>query len=163
MEGEEIADAVQMLPGIPGLSILPGGHHPPNPAELLTSVQFQELIEALRVQYDFVLIDTPPLLAVTDPCVVAPRVDGVLLTVRIVKNGRPMAERARHMLATMGAKVLGVVVNGVRARRRGYEGYGYETYYTVSKYDDSSTSDHYYEDEEQAITSKPVEGESSPR
>ena len=62
------------------------------------------------------VVDTPPLLAVTDPCVVAPRVDGVLLTMRLSKKGRPNAERAREVLGALGVNVVGVVVNGVNRR-----------------------------------------------
>ncbi len=65
-----LADAVQQTT-VPGLNVLPCGPLPPNPAELLTSPRFQDLLDELRGQYDFVLVDTPPLLAVTDPCVVA--------------------------------------------------------------------------------------------
>ena len=79
---------------VPGLFVLPCGPLPPNPAELLTSPRFKEVLDELRGQYDFVLVDTPPLLAVTDPCVVAPRVDGVVLTMRMSKKSRPKAERA---------------------------------------------------------------------
>jgi capsular exopolysaccharide synthesis family protein len=113
--------------GIPGLSLLPCGPLPPNPAELLTSPRFKELLDFLRERYDFILIDTPSLLAVTDPSVVAPRVDGVILTVRLTGNARPAAERAREILTTLGAKLLGVVVNG-RDGRTGppaRSGYGY--------------------------------------
>jgi capsular exopolysaccharide synthesis family protein len=109
---------------VPGLSVLPCGPVPPNPAELLTAPRFAELLALLREQYDFVLIDTPPLLAVTDPSVVAPRVDGVLLTIRLTKNGRPAAERAKEVLAALGATVLGVVINGAD-RGRGMDPYGY--------------------------------------
>ena len=105
--------------GIPGLSVLPCGPLPPNPAELLTSPRFKELLEELRDQYDFVLVDTPPLLAVTDPCVVAPRVDGVVLTIRISKNGRPAPSAPARSSATLGVNVLGVVVNGVTPARPG--------------------------------------------
>ena len=80
--------------GLPNLDLLPCGPRPANPAELLTSPQFQEVLDALRGAYDFVLVDTPPLLAVSDPAVVAPRVDGVLLTFRMTKKVRPAAERA---------------------------------------------------------------------
>ena len=62
--------------GVPNLSVLPCGKRPSNPAELLTSPQFKETLTQLRGHYDFVLVDTPPLLAVTDPCVVAGQVDG---------------------------------------------------------------------------------------
>jgi len=112
---------------IPGLSLLPCGPIPPNPAELLTSPRFKELMDELREQFDYVLIDTPPLLVVTDPCVVAPRVDGVLMTMRVTKNGRPIAERARDILVSLGAKPLGIVVNGVSMQ--GPTGYGYGSGY----------------------------------
>src|SRR5207245_117598 len=66
--------------------------------------------------YDFVLIDTPPLLAVTDAMVVAAEADEVLLTVRLARNGRSRAERAKEILVAAGARVLGVVINGVADR-----------------------------------------------
>ena len=122
-------DAVQET-CIPGLSILPCGPLPPNPSELLTSPRFDELLNLLREQYDFVIVDTPPLLAVTDPSVVASRVDGVLLTIRLTKHDRPAAERAREILNTLGASVVGVVINGMDENARGtsygYGRYGYE-------------------------------------
>src|SRR5207253_11297967 len=68
------ATAVQQT-GIPGLSVLPSGSRPPNPAELLTSPRLKQVLEGFGQVYDFVLVDTPPLLTVTDPCVVVPRVD----------------------------------------------------------------------------------------
>jgi capsular exopolysaccharide synthesis family protein len=145
------ADAIQASE-VPGLSILPCGPIPPNPAELLTSPRFQELVQELRGQYDFLLIDTPPLLAVTDPAVVTSRVDGVLLTLRLTRNGRPDAERAKGILDTLGAPVLGAVVNGLAARGRGYAGYGYGDYY-YGDYQDADggkkrpPDDGYYEDE----------------
>src|SRR5206468_4005842 len=104
------------------------GPLPPNPAELLASSRFQEVLKTLDGDYDFVLVDTPPLLAVTDPSVVAPCLDGVLLTIRLSKNVRPNAERGRDMLQALGAKILGVVVNGVGDRDAGR--YGYGSYYT---------------------------------
>src|SRR5262249_25540817 len=97
---------------VPNLSVLPCGQRPSNPAELLTSPRLEEVFEALRGQFDFVLVDTPPLLAVSDPAVVAPRVDAVLLTIRVAKNGRPHAERAKEILAALKADPLGVIVNG---------------------------------------------------
>ena len=123
-------EAVQTTP-VPGLLVLPCGPYPSNPAELLTSPRFKEALDELRQTYDYVLIDTPPVLAVTDPCVVAPRVDGVLLVIRISQNARPAAERAKEILGTLGANLLGVVVNAVdephgKGYGYGYGGYGYE-------------------------------------
>jgi polysaccharide biosynthesis transport protein len=114
--------------GIANLSLLPCGPRPANPAELLTSQRFVEVLDEIKKGYDFVLIDTPPLLAVSDPAVVAPRVDGVLMTIRITSRTRPAAERARETLAALGANVIGVVVNDLQGskRRGGYgQGYGY--------------------------------------
>jgi capsular exopolysaccharide synthesis family protein len=114
---------------VPNLSLLPCGPRPANPAELLTSPQFVEVLAEIRQQFDFVIIDTPPVLAVSDPSIVAPRADGVLLTLQISKNGRPAAERAKEALTSLGANLLGVVVNGyssVRPASQAYEyGYGY--------------------------------------
>ena len=112
---------------LPHLSILPSGPTPFNPAELLTSPRFVELLESIRQQttrYDFVLVDTPPLLAVTDPCVVAPHVDGILLTIRISRHGHQGALRAKEILGTLGVAVVGVVVNGTGRSGLGVYGYG---------------------------------------
>jgi capsular exopolysaccharide synthesis family protein len=121
---------------VANLSLLPCGPRPSNPAELLTSPRFQEFLAAIRPQFDFVLLDTPPVLLVSDPCAVAPRVDGVLLVLRLGKNNRPTAERACEVLASLGAKVLGVMVNDKSARSGagyGYSaGYGYRYDYRYS-------------------------------
>jgi len=142
--GELQASEVIQPSGILGLSILPCGPQPPNPAELLTSPRFKEVLDSIREQYDFVLLDTPPLLAVTDPSVVAPRMDGVLLVVRASRNGRPDAERAKEILGALGANVLGVIVNGVDSHA-GYAKAGRHYYRSGSSYygyrDDNYCSD----------------------
>jgi capsular exopolysaccharide synthesis family protein len=117
----ELQDVIRPT-AVKGLSLLPCGPLPPNPSELLTSPRFKELIDLLRDQYDFVLIDTPPVLAVSDANAVAPRVDGVLFVIKVSKNGRPDAERAKQMLQTLRVNVLGVIVNRVgQGTRLGYE------------------------------------------
>jgi polysaccharide biosynthesis transport protein len=121
----DLAGAIQSCE-VPGLSLLPCGPRPANPAELLTSQRFQELLDEIKPMFDFVLIDTPPLLAVSDPAVVAARVDGVLLTIRITRKTRPAAERARETLAAMGANIIGVVVNDLQTGNgSGLYGYSY--------------------------------------
>jgi capsular exopolysaccharide synthesis family protein len=139
----ELTDAIQEG-GVPGLSILPCGARPKNPAELLMSPRFHEVLSTLRDRYDYVLVDTPPLLAVTDPSVVAPRVDGVLLVLRMNKDGRTSAERATEILSTLGVTVFGVVVNGIGGRGKNsyynnyYSSYGgsYHYAYRYYRYDD---------------------------
>jgi len=131
----EPQDAIQST-AVPGLSILPCGPLPANPAELLTAPRFQELLAIFREKYDFVLIDTPALLAVSDGSVVAPRVDGVLLVIRISKNGRQLAERAKEVLTGLGVNILGVVVTALdRQSGPGMYSYAYYHYGYGDEYD----------------------------
>ncbi len=124
IEGKtEVADAVQQT-DVENLSIMSCGPRPDNPSELLSSKRFAELLEVLREQYDLVVVDTPPVLAVTDPLNVVARVDGVLLVLRLTKSARTMGRRALEALDGMGANVLGIVINGVGSEKSGY-GYGY--------------------------------------
>jgi polysaccharide biosynthesis transport protein len=119
----ELTDAIQGV-GIENLSILPAGPLPANPADLLTSVRFEQFLAVAREQYDYVIIDSPPLLAISDASVIAARADGVLLTLRITRNGAPAAAQAARMLTAMDAQTLGVVVNGYRKERNYRAGSG---------------------------------------
>lgn len=126
-----LADAVRHS-DIDRLDLLPCGPRPGNPAELLSGPKFAEVLDQLKAQYDFVIVDTPPLLAVSDPRVVAQRVSGVVLVFRITSKARPLAERSRELLADMGASLLGVVVNGgVKSAEYGY-GYSYGAGYNYT-------------------------------
>ena len=120
---------------IENLSLLPCGPRPANPAELLTTPKFQEMLDDLRANFDYVILDTPPVLAVSDPAAVAPRADGVILVFRMTKDARPAAERAMDDLTAVGGKILGVVVNGSTEREMGY-GYGHSYKYNY-QYTDS--------------------------
>lgn len=126
---ELLGEAV-METAVPNLSVMPRGERPTNPSELLSSHEFETLISAVRQKFDMVIIDTPPMLAVTDPSNVAPRVDGVLFVIRLKKNVRNVADRAAQMLRSLDANVVGVVVNGVGGRESAEYGkygskYGY--------------------------------------
>lgn len=124
MSGDtDLASAIQSCE-IENLSLMPCGPRPANPAELLTSPKFSDVLKRLRERFEFVIVDTPPILAVSDPSAVAPRVDGVMLVFRMTKNARPLTERAREQLSAVGARMLGVVVNASTARSAGYGGYG---------------------------------------
>ena len=124
------------------LDLLPCGTRPSNPAELLSSAKFQEVLAELREQYEYVIVDTPPLLAVSDPRVVAQRADGVLMVFKITKKARPQAERAREQLADMGANLIGIVVNGAGTLhdRAGYN-YHYDYEYAQSYSDESPSGE----------------------
>jgi capsular exopolysaccharide synthesis family protein len=115
---------------VENLDILTCGRRPGNPAELLSSERFQDAILQLRERYDFVILDTPPVLVVSDPATVAAVSDGVVLTIRLRRNLKPLAIRASQMLHAMNANMIGVVVNGVGvgANGYGYGGYRYDSY-----------------------------------
>ena len=93
-----------------------------NPSELLNSQKFIELIEQLSERYDHVIIDSPPLLAVTDARIIAASADATVLVLRAGKSNRKLGELSIDGLISVGAKLLGAVVNDVQ--RRGYKYYG---------------------------------------
>lgn len=119
----------------PNLSLILCGPLPENPAELLASNRFDEFLDWARDHYDFVIVDTPPMLAVSDPGNVASRVDGVLLTMRLGKRARAKGLEACEILERVGANMLGVIINGVNARGE----YGYQSSYRYT----SATPSHY--------------------
>lgn len=113
---------------VENLFFLPVCQRPTQPSELLSTPEFKKLIEEAREKYDLVLIDTPPVIPVTDPCVVAARVDGVILTLRIRRGVQEAAMRAMESLRDIDANVMGVVVNGWQPQFPGERvvyGYGY--------------------------------------
>ncbi|MBS0205179.1 MAG: polysaccharide biosynthesis tyrosine autokinase [Planctomycetes bacterium] len=97
---------------INGLSLMTAGHPPANPAELLSSPRLQQLLRTLRDEFDFIFIDAPPLLAVSDPCILARQTDGLLIVTRINKNTRGAAVRVRDLVRDQGIRVLGAIANG---------------------------------------------------
>jgi capsular exopolysaccharide family len=104
---------------IPGLDILTSGPVPPNPSELLGSSRMDDLLGKLREQYDIVLIDTPPVLAVADAQVVASRSDGVLLVVNARTGKRQHAIKARNALQFVQARIVGIALNQTAHRDAG--------------------------------------------
>jgi capsular exopolysaccharide synthesis family protein len=123
-EGEADVFAVVKPTAVEQLSVIPCGPRPDAPAELLSSPRFAEVLRALKGRFDYVIVDTPPILAVSDPRVVAQRADAVLLTLRLTNTSRNDGERAAEMLTDLGVNVLGVAVNATRPD----EGYGYGGY-----------------------------------
>ncbi len=137
IEGTSTLENSMIPTEVPNLTLLPCGPRPSNPAELLTSPRFPDLVAQLRDKFDFVLIDTPPILAVSDPCIVAPRVDGVIVNLLLNKGARASAIRACEMLANIETRVLGLVINCFDAHAKsgkyGYSyGYGYSYNYKYS-------------------------------
>ena len=113
---------------VEGLRIVTSGAHPPNPAELLASERMREFIAWLEEEADVVIIDSPPVLAVTDAAVLSTQVDGTLLVFDCGETRKPAAVQAVERLASVGGKVLGVVLNRMSANGDGY--YYYYSYYS---------------------------------
>lgn len=125
--GTALSDAVQKT-SIEGLYALTGGVIPPNPSELLGSEQMKNVLQRAKEQYDYVLIDTPPVMPVTDALIVSRFVDGMILVIASAEIKVEMARDVKNQLQHAGANILGVVLNKVRSEHHGY-GYGYYYYY----------------------------------
>ncbi|HVG20766.1 MAG TPA: polysaccharide biosynthesis tyrosine autokinase [Blastocatellia bacterium] len=122
-----IDNLIQRLP-MKNVSLLPCGPIPPNPAELISSEKMRNMLAALETKYDHILLDSPPLINVTDPVILSRIVDGVILVVHAGMSARYLVRRARQELASVGAKIFGVVLNNVNLQREGYDGYYYSRY-----------------------------------
>lgn len=121
----ELRDVIQKS-GVGNLSVMTSGPIPPNPAEMMASNRMSAVLQELRAQFDIILIDTPPLLAVTDAQIMASKSDGVIMVVSYGKVKRDMAVKAKAGLDRVNAKILGVVINNVK--RKASEGYYYYYY-----------------------------------
>ena len=128
---EESHDALRALPGPEDIWVLTTGPRPPYPAELLGSVRMDELLEHWRANFDFILIDTPPVLPVTDAVLLSGRVDSVLMVARYGVSTRSSLVRAYQMLATQaGEGKVSVILNGVERLSADFnEYYGREYHY----------------------------------
>ena len=129
VQPEPTLDGALQPAAIPGLFALTAGPLPPNPSELLGSDKMSVLLEQAGQQADIVLVDSPPVMAVTDSSVLAPRVDGVLLVLRPGMTKLAAARQAVEQLRRVGANLLGVVLNEVDVKSARYRFYHYDGYY----------------------------------
>lgn len=113
---------------VTNLYVLTSGPLPPNPAELLGSYRLRELIDGLYTLFDYIVIDTPPVLGLADAVATSAQTEGVIMVVRAGKTPREAARQASRMLESVNAKLLGVVLNAVSESHLGYGGYSYYGY-----------------------------------
>lgn len=141
----ELVDGIHDTP-ISTLKIIPSGPIPANPAEALTLPETSSLLDMLREKFDYVIVDSPPLLLVTDPSILASYVDGVLLAIKVRRKSKPNAKEAAKILASVGANLLGVIVNNSdeSGKSDGYQGHGYYRYGRQASRYRRSYSNSYY-------------------
>lgn len=118
----ELKEAILAVPGVANLSMIPCGPIPPNPAEILSSPVAGELLGKLRAEFDYVLVDSPPLLSVADSRILATLTDAAVLVARAFETPYDIVRRARALLYSADSRILGVALNGVDMRRDAYSG-----------------------------------------
>lgn len=116
------------------LDVMLSGDIPPNPSELLGTDRMKQMIDKLSANYDYILVDTSPVGIVSDACLVASVLDGVLFLVRQYKTEKDTLSKSLRQLQNAGAKVMGFVINGYEDERIGYSKYRYKYRYYRYRY-----------------------------
>lgn len=132
LKGEIEPDSTFVSPNIDNLTIIPAGKVPKNPAELLGSKKMRVLLESLRARFDYVFIDSPPVMPLTDPCILGAMADGVIMVAQAGRTQRDMIKHAEQRLAQAHANMLGYIVTNVEYHLPNY------LYRYVNKYSDES-------------------------
>jgi capsular exopolysaccharide synthesis family protein len=124
-----LEETLQHVPELPNLDVLPSGPVPPFPTEMLSSQAMRDLLDRVGTTYTHVVIDSPPILSVTDAVILARLVEAVVLVIRHNKSNKNVMRRARDLLARSGAPIAGLVLNAVDLNSPEYYGYyGYSGY-----------------------------------
>ena len=132
---------IQQCPGLPNLKVITSGPIPPNPAELLSSNEMKNLVQFLKGDFKHIIIDSPPSVFFTDAAVLSMIVDGVVLVTMAGKSSIYLTRRFKQRLGNIGARIYGVVLNGIKSSSIEYSYYGYSyayDYYTPDREDDST-------------------------
>jgi len=114
--GELGLDEILKFPGIENIFVITSGEIPSNPAAVLTSKRFDELMKEIKRDFDVVLIDSPPVLPIADASILAPHVDNVLLVYEIGKTARQALMRAKVQVESTGGRITGVILNNIRSQ-----------------------------------------------
>lgn len=139
-----VEEAVQET-SVENLWLLPSGLHPPNPAELINSKKMEALLETVRNKFDVVFIDSPPVLAVIDPVVIASMTEAVVYVLKEGKASRKTLVKAVAELNKVQANIIGVVFNEVKMKKSGYSSPYYKDYVDSYELYDRGKAPSYYE------------------
>lgn len=129
LAGQMILKDTVVRSSTPNLFILTSGPKPPNPAEILGSNRMKEFLLEVGTYFDYILIDSPPVLAVTDAAILSTQVDGTILVVESGKTEIDHAQEAKKQLDQVKANLIGTVLNKVKANGSRKYGYYYSSYY----------------------------------
>ncbi len=125
---KDIDDVIHHSDDLENLDIITSGPIPPMPSELLGSKKFEEILEKLKETYDYIFMDSPPVLSVTDSTVLAAKVDGTILVISFGDTTVDAAQTAKKSLERVGAKMLGVVLTKAKVNKSGYYYYYHYDY-----------------------------------
>lgn len=140
--GATLEEAVKTVPEVPNLDVLCSGPVPPFPTEMLSSETMHELLVKCCGIYTHIVVDSPPILSVTDGVILSRQADAVVMVVRQGKSTRNSVRRARDLMARSGATVTGVILNSVDINSPEYHGYYGYSGYSYSNIDSESWESH---------------------
>ena len=129
LSGQRKLDEVICQSNIDNLDVIFCGSYSPNPAELLEHTRFDNMIKRLRDEYDYVIVDTPPLGSVIDSAIVAKEADGSIIVVEANAISYKFAQNVKEQLSKTGCRILGVILNKVPLENHKYYGKYYAKYY----------------------------------
>ncbi len=134
LKGEAEPDITFVSPSVDNLTIIPAGKVPRNPAELLGSKKMSALLASLKTRFDYIFVDSPPVVPLTDPCLLGAMVDGVIMVIQAGRTQRDVVKQAEHRLQQAHAKTIGCIMTNVEYHLPHY------LYRYVHKYGDEAYS-----------------------
>ncbi len=130
MMGAMNMEEIMITPGFDNLHIITSGEMPPNPSEIINSQRMTDFLTQAKAAYDVVVVDTAPILPVTDAAILGSKVDGIIILYRVGKIARGALKRAKIQMEQVKANILGVILNGLKPEMSSdYYQYGYDRYY----------------------------------
>ena len=143
--GQVTIDKVIQTTNIPSLHFIPSGKLPSSSMGILSSAKMKEFVAEMKSRYDYVFLDAPPIMGVSDASVLASMVDMCVLVVQYRKYPQMMTQRAKEMVTKVGGELVGVVLNNINISQDSYyyyySGYYYDNYYKSRENEESATDD----------------------